>query len=70
MQRIVHRDGLALARCGQNLGRGWQRGQEYEDLFMNGSRTIAAPHRLHGLFSWPYALSDRSKYPDCPLTLT
>ncbi|GLY54030.1 hypothetical protein Lesp01_76860 [Lentzea sp. NBRC 102530] len=35
------------------LGRGWQRGQEYEERFMNGSRIIDAPQRLHGLFSWP-----------------
>jgi len=34
-------------------GRGWQRGQVYEDLFMNGSRRIGAPQRGHGSPSRP-----------------
>jgi hypothetical protein len=35
------------------LGRGWQRGHEKDDRFMNGSRRIAVPHRPHGSPSWP-----------------
>jgi hypothetical protein len=37
---------------------------------MKGSRTTADPHRGHGRPAWPYTASDRSKYPDAPLTFT
>jgi len=42
-------------------GAGWQRGQENDDRFMKCSRRIGAPHLGHGIPSWPYAASDRSK---------
>ena len=51
-------------------GRGWQRGQLNDDRFMNESRRIGVPHRLHGCPSRPYASSERSKYPLCPFTFT
>lgn len=34
-------------------GRGWHRGQLYDDRFMNGSRRIGAPHRWQGSPSRP-----------------
>ena len=37
---------------------------------MNASRRIGVPQRRHGRPSCPYTSSDRSKYPDDPLTLT
>ena len=37
---------------------------------MKGSRRMGVPHRRHGRPARPYALSDRSKYPDSPLTST
>lgn len=48
-------------RGGPERGRGWQRGHEYEERFMNGSRRIGRPQRGHGRPSWPYTASDRSK---------
>lgn len=42
-------------------GRGWQRGHEYDDRFMNGSLRTGRPHRGHGRPSCPYTASDRSK---------
>src|SRR5271167_3397881 len=34
-------------------GRGWQRGQLNDDRFMNESRRMGVPHRLHGCPSRP-----------------
>ena len=42
-------------------GRGWQRGQEKDERFMNASRLIGVPHRGHGRPSCPYAANERSK---------
>jgi Histidine phosphatase superfamily (branch 1) len=42
-------------------GRGWQRGQEYEDRFMNCSRRIDSPQRRHGRSACPYTSSERAK---------
>lgn len=50
--------------------RRWHLGHENDDRFMNGSLRIGDPHRRHGIPSWPYASSERSKYPDCPFTFT
>lgn len=54
--------GAAAGRyqCGRR-GRGWQRGQEYDDRFMNASRRTGAPQRRHGMPSCPYTASERSK---------
>jgi hypothetical protein len=35
------------------LGRGWHRGQEYDERFMNASRRMRVPHREQGLPSRP-----------------
>ncbi len=59
----------AVHTCGRR-GRGWQRGQVYDDRFMNESRRIADPHRRHGSPARPYTARLRSKYPLAPLTLT
>lgn len=37
---------------------------------MNASRRIDAPQRAHGIPAWPYAASERLKYPEAPLTST
>ncbi len=42
-------------------GRGWQRGQVYDERFMNGSRRIGVPQRAQGSDSRPYTCSERSK---------
>lgn len=34
-------------------GGGWQRGQKYDERFMNRVRRIGVPQRAHGLPSWP-----------------
>src|SRR5690606_18988530 len=67
--------GVASARAGEDprqavRGRGWHRGQEYEERLANGSRRIAAPQRRHGSPSRPYTSSDRSNQPLSPFTLT
>ena len=64
--RPAHADPAALTL----RGRGWHRGHENEPRFMNCSRRIGVPHRGHGRPCCPYAASERSKYPDAPLTLT
>ena len=51
-------------------GRGWQRGQLNAERFMNESRLIGVPHRLHGCPARPYASRERSKYPLSPFTFT
>jgi hypothetical protein len=51
-------------------GRGWQRGQLYDERFMNESRWIGVPHLLHGCPARPYASRERSKYPLSPFTFT
>ena len=43
--------GLTVTPAG--AGRGWHRGQEYEERFMNASRRIGAPQRRHGSPSRP-----------------
>lgn len=51
-------------------GFGWHFGQKNDERFMKCSRTIGAPQRPQGRPVWPYAASERSKYPDAPLTCT
>jgi hypothetical protein len=52
--------GLTARYHGLVRGRGWHLGQLKEDLFMNGSRRTAVPHRVHGWPARPYTASDRS----------
>ena len=51
-------------------GRGWHRGHQCEDRFMNAARTTGVLQRGHGRPCCPYTASPRSKWPLAPLTST
>lgn len=40
---------------------GWQRGQRWDERFMNASRTIGVPQRGQGLPACPYTFSECAK---------
>lgn len=61
----VHRRAVAL---GYRIR--WQPGHKWLERFMNCSRTIRVPQRVHGCPASPYTFRLREKYPLLPATST